>query len=232
MSAPAASAPPLILAIRPEPGLGTTLAAGRERGLAIIGEALFEIRPRAWQGPDPGDVDALLIGSANAIRHGGEALARFRDKPVHAVGETTAEAARKAGFEIAAVGTGGLQRVLDAIASPRRLLRIAGEEHVALEAPAGIAIETAIAYESAALPLPEGTARRLAQGALVLLHSASAAAHFAGQCDAHGLAREAIALAALGPRIASAAGKGWAAIHIPDRPSDAALLAMVSELCL
>jgi len=232
MSAPASPDSPFILAIRPEPGLSSTLAAASECGLPITGEPLFEIRARAWTAPDPARIDALLIGSANAIRHGGTALARFRGKPAFAVGKTTADAARKAGFEIAAVGSGGLQNVLDAIDPPCRLLRIAGAEHVALRAPAGIAIETVIAYESCALPLPRALARRLGKGGLVLLHSASAAAHFAAQCDSHGGARDAIALAALGPRIAAAAGEGWRSIHIPERPNDAALLALVSELCL
>ncbi len=72
----------------------------------------------------------------------------------------------------------------------------------------------------------------LAEGeALVLLHSAATARHFANECDRLGLARGSITLAALGPRIAAAAGDGWAAIHIASRPDDAALLAMAQELC-
>ncbi len=232
MSERGASSAPLILAIRPEPGLSATLAEGRRHGLSITGAPLFEIRPRPWRAPDPARIDALLIGSANAIRHGGEALGSFVGKPVFAVGEATAEAARAAGFEIAAVGKGGLQSVLDAAPPPLRLLRIAGEEHVALSPPAGIEVDTVIAYASDALALSEALARELAGGGLVLLHSAAAAEHFAAQCDAQGLARGAIALAALGPRIASAAGKGWRAIHMPARPEDAALLALARELCL
>ncbi|MEE4153643.1 MAG: uroporphyrinogen-III synthase [Erythrobacter sp.] len=227
-----ARAHPLILAIRPEPGLAATLAQGRRHGLAITGVPLFEIRPRGWDAPDPARIDGLLIGSANAIRHGGTGLAAFIDKPVFAVGAATADAARKAGFEVAAVGEGGLQGVLAAIAPPRRLLRIAGEEHVALDPPEGVGIETVIAYESAALPLSPELGAQLAKGAIVLLHSATAAAHFAAECGALGVPRAAITLAALGPRIASAAGKDWRAIHMPDRPRDAALLALVAKLCL
>lgn len=223
---------PLILAIRPEPGLSATLAQGRRQGLTITGAPLSEIRPREWQAPDPARIDGLLIGSANAIRHGGAGLAAFAGKPVFAVGRATADAARTAGFEVAAVGEGGLQNVLDAVSPPRRLLRIAGEEHVPLAVPEAIEIATVIAYENAALPLAPALAGELARGATVLLHSAAAAAHFAAQCDALGVRRAGITLAALGPRIASAAGKGWRSIHMPDSPSDAALLAMVRELCL
>ena len=60
-----------VLAVRPEPGLAATMAAGKAIGLNMIGYPLFEVRPLAWKCPDPTEFDALLIGSANAIRHGG-----------------------------------------------------------------------------------------------------------------------------------------------------------------
>jgi uroporphyrinogen-III synthase len=66
---------------------------------------------------------------------------------------------------------------------------------------------------------------------LVLLHSAATARHFASECDRLGLARGTIALAALGPRIAAAAGEGWRAVHTAPRPDEAALLEMARELC-
>jgi uroporphyrinogen-III synthase len=220
-----------ILAIRPEPGLTATRALGREMGLTITGAPLFEIRAVAWDCPDPAAIDALLIGSANAIIHGGEGLARLIDKPIHAVGESTAAAARAAGFGLAAIGSGGLQGVLDAIAPPSRLLRIAGAEHVPLTAREGIGIETVIAYESVAIALPEPLIAALTDAPLVLLHSAAAAAHFASECERLALDRGDIALAALGPRIAAAVGAGWRAIHIAPRPRDRDLLEMVCNLC-
>lgn len=221
-----------IIAIRPEPGLTATLVAGRERGLAMIGVPLFEIRPLAWECPDPGTIDALLIGSANAILHGGSNLARLAGKPVHAVGQATADAARDAGFDVASSGSGGLQDVLDAIAGPSRLLRIAGAEHVALSPPEGVVIDTVIAYENAALPFPETLVQALAEPAIVLLHSAAAASHFAKQCTRLGIGREQVELAALGPRIGAAAGTGWRAVHIAPRPADRDLLEMVRKVCL
>jgi len=220
-----------LLALRPEPGLAATLAKARALGLAITGCALSEIRPVAWDCPDPARYDGLLIGSANAILHGGPALAGLRDKPVHAVGEATAAAARAAGFTVAMVGSGGLQGVLDAVSGPCRLLRVAGEEHVPLTAPAGVSFDTVIAYRSVALPLDPAAALLAGGDGLVLLHSAATARHFAGECDRLGLARSGIALAALGPRIAAAAGTGWAACHIAPRPDEAALLALACGLC-
>lgn len=221
-----------IIAIRPEPGCAATVAAGLAHGLAIIGHPLFVIEPVAWQAPDPAQVDAVLAGSANAFRHGGPLLDRFRDRPVYAVGQATAEAARSAGFGVAATGAGGLQTLLDsAVPEGLRLLRLSGEDHVRVNPPPTIAIETRIAYVSRPLPVGAAMAGQLANGALVLLHSAVAARQLADECDRLCLARGSVRLAALGPRIADAAGQGWAALASAASPDDAALLALARELC-
>jgi uroporphyrinogen-III synthase len=220
-----------LLALRPEPGLSATLEKARAAGLAVTGLALSAIRAAAWNCPDPVRYDGLLIGSANAILQGGANLERLTRKPVYAVGEATAAAARAAGFGVAMVGSGGLQGVLDAIAVPCHLLRIAGEEHVPLSPPDGVTFDTVIAYRSVTLPL-DPAASLLASGkALVLLHSAATAQHFAAECDRLGLPRAAITLAALGPRIAAAAGEGWQDVHTASQPDELALLAMASQLC-
>ncbi|WP_017665858.1 uroporphyrinogen-III synthase [Porphyrobacter sp. AAP82] len=220
-----------LLAVRPEPGLSATLDKARTGGAAITGLPLSAIRPLAWDCPDPAGIDGLLIGSANAILHGGPHLARLAAKPVFAVGEATAAAARAAGLSVAMTGSGGLQGVLDAIAPPRHLLRIAGEEHVPLVPPAGVTFAEVIAYRSAPLPL-DPAAPLLGSGeALVLLHSAATASHFAAECDRLGLARARITLAALGPRIAAAAGEGWAGVHTAARPDEGTLLQLAFDLC-
>lgn len=221
-----------VIALRPEPGLSTTLEAGREIGLDIRGAPLFSIEALPWEAPDPARFDALLIGSANAIRHAGNKLSSYRNLPAYVVGKTTEQAARSVGFKVAARGEGGLQIVLDRIASPARLLRIAGVERVDLNAPEGMRIETVTVYEARPLPL-EASLFEKAQGKpLVLLHSAAAARHFASECDRLGIARESVSLAALGPRIARAGGAGWASVHVCDAPRDADLLAMAARLCL
>lgn len=220
-----------LLALRPEPGLAATLERAGAMGLAITGHALSEIRAVAWDCPDPAGIDGLLIGSANAILHGGPHLAQLREKPVYAVGEATAAAARAAGFAIAMTGSGGLQGVLDAIAAPCHLLRIAGEEHVPLTPPTGVTFAEVIAYRSVALPLDPAAALLGSGKALVLLHSAATARHFVAECDRLGLARAAIALAALGPRIAAAAGEGWGAVHTAATPDEGALLQLAFDLC-
>lgn len=219
------------LALRPEPGLSATLEKARALGLAITGLALSEIRAVAWECPDPATFDGLLIGSANAILHGGKHLARLTDKPVYAVGEATAAAARAAGFAVAMTGSGGLQGVLDVIPAPCHLLRIAGEEHVPLVPPAGVSFVEVIAYRSVALPLDPVADLLASEEVLVLLHSAATASHFAAECERLGLDRARISLAALGPRIAAAAGEGWAGVHTATRPDEATLMQLAFDLC-
>ena len=220
-----------VIAIRPEPGCTATVEAGREIGLVMEGWPLFEVRPLAWE-PPPEAIDALLLGSANAVRHAGPRLCAFLDKPVFAVGETTASAAKAAGFTIAAAGRGGLQALLDTFAGSLRLLRVTGAEHVSLVPPAGVEIETRVVYESVPLPLPPELAGRLREEALVLLHSAAAARHLAAECDRCGIPRSIVSLAALGPRIVSAAGEGWRVVRPAAEPWEAALLALARVLCL
>ncbi len=224
-----------MFAIRPEPGLSTTISAGQKLGLDVFGEALFEIQPIPWTAPDPATVDALLIGSANAIRHGGPQLDLLLGKPVHAVGKTTAEIATAAGFQVEATGQGGLQSLLDAqkkgAASWLRYLRLSGRERVRLNVSAGIDIEERIVYQAAPLRMSAFFEKRLRSGGIVLLHSAAAARHFAEECSRLGLPKQELSLAALGPRIAAAAKGGWAEILYTNTPDDAALLALVKHMC-
>lgn len=221
-----------ILVIRPQPGCGQTAAAGRALGLTMIESPLFAVEQVGWIPPDPAEVGALLLGSANAVRHAGAGLGAFCHLPVHAVGEATARAAREAGLMVASIGRGTLQEVLDAL-GPQSLplLRLAGEVQLPLALPEGCRIITRIVYRSRALPLPAPLAHRLMEaGGLVLLHSAEAARHFAARIDDAGIDRAALALVALGPRIAAAAGQGWAHIAWPDTMSDEALLALACRL--
>lgn len=221
-----------LFAIRPEPGLADTLATGAEVGLDIHGEPLFAVEPMAWKPVDADDIDALLVGSANAIRHGGPGLAVLAKRPVYAVGTKTADAAREAGFAVAATGEGGLQAVLDTVDAPVRLLRLAGEARVELSAPKGVEIVERTVYRSAPREMSPDFAKRLAGGGIVLVHSAVAGAHFAGECNRLGVRRDRLALVALGPRILAAAGAGWAWSAAAPEPTEPALLALARDMCL
>ncbi len=220
-----------LMVIRPEPGCGATVASAGMLGMAAAGFPLFTLTPRDWTPPSLDEVDGLLIGSAAAIRHGGAALATMRHLPVHAIGETTAQVARVAGFRVASTGTGGLQQLLETITPASRLLRLAGEERVALTPPPGVTMVERIVYASLPLPFPDGLAVQLENSAIVLLHSAVAASHFAAELERQQIARTNIHLAALAPPIAEAAGDGWASVRSAAMPNDAALLALAAQLC-
>ncbi len=221
-----------VIAIRPQPGCDATVTAARALGLDARGFPLFETRPVAWRPPAPDAFDAVLVGSANALRHAGPALGAYAGKPAYAVGTVTADTARDAGLDVVAAGCGGLQRVLAHVASGhRRLLRLCGRERIALAPPPGASIEERVVYASEPLPLPPELEALLHRPVVVLLHSAEAAQRFAGLCDARHIARAGIALAALAPRVARAAGGGWAALRSPASPGDAALLALAKEMC-
>ena len=221
---------PLIV-IRPQPGADTTAAAAAALGLDPRVFPLFAIEPVRWEPPEPADIDALLIGSANALRHAGRALEQFRGKPVYAVGQATAAACREAGLAIAAIGSGGLDGVLANIAGPCRLLRLAGREHVPLHPPPAVALIERVVYASNRQPMPETLAELLRKPAAILLHSAAAAAHFASECDRVFLDRTKLSLVTIGPRVTSACGTGWAEIATAATPDDAALLARARQLC-
>ncbi len=222
---------PLAL-LRPEPGWSASATAARAAGIEVIGHPLFDAEPVLWE-PPAGDFDALLVGSAAAFRRGGGQLAGLSGLPVHAVGEATAEAAREAGFRVAKTGVGGLQALLDAERGRSlRFLRLAGEDRVALAAHEGQRVTERVVYRMVPRSIASDFATELTgRCPVVALHSAIAACHFAAEADRLALARGSLFLLALGPRVATEAGLGWAAVHVADAPSEAALLAKAAALC-
>ena len=233
-----------VLAIRPEPGLSSTLALGRQMGLTMHGFALSRVTAVEWELPSLARFDALLIGSANAMRLGGENLAKLTHLPVHAVGEATANEARAAGFTVERLGKGGLQTVIDAVEPPVHYLRLVGNEYVDLNLPKGVSFEPVQVYEVRPRAFLDPHLELLNKDIIVLLHSAAMTRQFVTECDRLEVDRNRITLAAMGERIAAPARRSsgaeikqglendWAAIHICKEPSDVALLAMVGELCV
>ncbi len=122
--------------------------------------------------------------------------------------------------------------MLDTVGAPARLLRIAGADHVPLNAPKGVTIQTVIAYKTVPQELPEPLRPLQDLGLTVLLHSAAAATQFVRESRQLALDRGRITLAVIGPRVAAQAGAGWRSIHVSPQPNDAALLEMVRDLCI
>ena len=212
-----------VLVLRPEPGASATVEKAQGRGLDAVAIPLFEIEPVAWQAPDPGGFDALLLTSANAMRMGGDELMKLRGLPVHAVGEATAEAARGAGFDIASVGDAGVDRLLDSLDPDLKLLHLCGEDRREPRS-APQAITPITAYRAMAIERPDLSG---ATGAVAVVHSPRAARRLAGLVAGRG----SITIVAISPAAAEAAGGGWQQVESADAPNDEALLALAARLC-
>jgi uroporphyrinogen-III synthase len=208
------------LVLRPEPGASETMERARKLGLEALSIPLFEVEPVNWVAPDPGGFDGLLLTSANAIRHGGEQLAQLRGLKVHAVGQATADAAREAGFEVAAIGDRGVDGLLGSLDPGLRLLHLCGEDRV----DAGEAITAIAVYRARPLEQPDISQ---AEGSVALIHSPRAGRRFAELVED----RSSIAIGAISAAAAEAVGAGWEIIAVADSPGDKALLALAARLC-
>lgn len=210
-----------LLVLRPEPGNRATVQRAREIGLDPVPCPLFNIHAVEWSAPDPHTFDAVLFTSANALRHGGEALATLTALPALAVGPATADAARASRFSITMTGRAGVDELLAALPKAQRLLHLAGAEHHPLVTRH--IVETVVVYRAVALGAP-----LIPSGELVaLVHSPRAGERFAALAPD----RARVSIAAISAAAAAACGPGWAAIDVAAQPSDGALLAVAARLC-
>jgi uroporphyrinogen-III synthase len=184
---------------------------------------LFEIEPVEWEAPEPGSFDGLVLTSANAIRHGGEQLQGLRRLKVYAVGDATAEAAREAGFDVAATGDAGIDRLLGSVEPGLRLVHLCGEDRREPEQALQQITPVAV-YRSTAIEKPNlGHASR----SIALIHSPRAGRRF-GELVPD---RQSVAVVAISHAAAEAAGNGWTSVAVAEQPSDDALLALAARLC-
>jgi uroporphyrinogen-III synthase len=212
-----------ILVLRPEPGASATAGKIRGLGLEAIVIPLFEIDRVHWQAPEPSRFDGLLVTSAQAFRVGGEELRHLRRLKVFAVGEATAEAARSAGFDVAAAGEAGVEQLLGAVGTELRLLHLCGEDRKTLDGAAQ-SITQVVVYRSRAIEAPD---LRGISGSVALIHSPRAGRRLAELVDD----RSSIALAAISAAAADAAGDGWESSRAAQNSTDDALLALAARLC-
>lgn len=200
-----------------------TASADRARalGLDVLQCPLFRVEPVQWEAPDPARFDALLITSANAIRHGGPPLEKVRALPVQAVGAATAACARKSGFTVTGVGEGNVAELLRALPPDMRLLHLAGETHRTPDDPR---ILRRVVYRSMAIAEPQLPPL----GQLVIaVHSPRAGARLAALATD----RRTTLIAAISEAAADACGGGWARNAVAPRPDDESLLALAASLC-
>ncbi len=212
-----------LLILRPEPGASETMARAAALGLEAVSIPLFEVERVAWELPDPRHFDGLLLTSANAARLAGARLQELRQLPVLAVGEATGEAARNAGLHVAATGSSGVDQLLESTAADFRLLHLAGEDR-AIRTAERANVTSVTVYRSK--PVENPMLRDIARS-VALIHSSRAGQRFAALVDDRGP----IAIVAISPAAAEAAGSGWESVDVADRQADDALLALAARLC-
>lgn len=212
-----------VLVLRPEPGAGATIERARGLGLEAIAVPLFEIEALEWKAPEAASFDALLLTSANAVRYGGNELLKLRGLKAYAVGDATALAGREAGFDIAATGDAGVERLLGSIEPGLKVLHPCGEDRRDPTDARQDVVPIAV-YRSRAIEKPDLSAVR---GSIVLVHSPRAGRRLAELVADRG----SIAIAAISSEAAKAVGSGWECIESARGPNDDALLALAARLC-
>jgi uroporphyrinogen-III synthase len=220
-----------VLIIRPQPGADATARRFAAAGYATVLMPLFAIEDLPPPSVSVDGYDAILLTSGNAARAACGFLENARDIPIYAVGSATASALAHLALPVAATGSSGVEALVGVAAEDghKNLLWLAGEDHSAVPQIAGVHIDIAIVYRSAALETPAHFAAQVEVCDAVILHSSRAAAHFAGLCDAVGLSRSKIALAMFSNAIAESAGDGWAHIIVAPAPNDTALMDAIRQ---
>jgi hypothetical protein len=104
------------------------------------------------------------LTSGNAARAATGFLESARDTPIYAVGSATASALANLSLPVAATGSNGVDVLVGVAAADghKKLLWLAGEDHSAVPQIAGVHIDIAIVYRSAALETPADFAAQVA----------------------------------------------------------------------
>jgi uroporphyrinogen-III synthase len=216
------------------------------RGIEAIVEPMLDIHYRDGPAPDLAGVQAVLCTSANGLR----ALARLsaeRERPLFAVGESTAGRARAQGFlrvESAGGNVAELARLVRERLRPEngRLLHVAGTEIAGDLAgdlrTHGFAVERAVLYEARpAAALSAGTLRTVRSGIIdfALFFSPRTATIFAALAQRAGIAealRGITAISISAAAEAALAGIGFRDSHVADAPDQPGLLAALDRVLL
>lgn len=225
----------VLLTRPPEPSRALAGTLGAE-GIEALVWPLTRIRPTAEALEVPAGTGGLLFTSASAVRVFA-GLSRRRDLPALCVGETTARAAREAGFQTVrpAAGDAGALARLAAESGIRAFLHPRGR-HAAGDlagwlAARGHEVREAVIYEAEETgPPPAPVATALSAGAvdLVTVWSPRGGEILARQLPAIGAALGEAALLAISAAAARPlAGAGFRETRVAAAPSGAAMLAAI-----
>jgi uroporphyrinogen-III synthase len=231
-----------LLLTRPEPDAERTAAALRLHGHDVVSAPLTRIEPIA-DAPLGAGASAILITSANAASAitAHTEYAKLLGLPVFAVGQRSAQAMRAAGFDdvTSADGdVGDLARTVARRVEPgARLIYFAGEDRAGdlggdLRAR-GFDVRTSVVYRAVIVTrLPDAATEALSNGIEGVLHfSRSAAEAYMTAASGADLLESALQPAhfCLSNRVAEPLARAGAkTIHIAPRPTEAALIALIS----
>jgi uroporphyrinogen-III synthase len=218
-----------VITVRPEPGATATAQRIEAAGLVALVAPLFTVVPLAWTPPDPLAFDAVLLTSANAVRHGGNGLARYNSLPCWCIGSVTAAMATAAGFAVDRVGDSDAAALLaEGGGSARRWLWLSGARHQPLVPPTGGALTIVPVYENIDLPVSAVLQQALKKPSVLMAHSAAAARRLDGIVADRHLHH----LVAMSAAVAAAAGTGWRSCNWPDQPDDREMVVKAATLCM
>ncbi|HEX9460959.1 MAG TPA: uroporphyrinogen-III synthase, partial [Alphaproteobacteria bacterium] len=232
-----------ILITRPRDDAAGLAAKLTAAGHEVISEPMLEIRSLPDVVLDLEGVQAILFTSANGVRMFA-ALDERRDLPVFAVGDSTARAARDAGFSQVESAGGDVD---DLVRLARERLQptagavlhaagrdVAGDLAGGLSA-AGFEVRRAVLYTAepvGAFSPATAAALRDGQIELVILYSARTAETFRQLIEAAGLSTAVRGRAAIGLSRAAlepVANLPWAVLEAASRPDEAELLRLVER---
>ncbi|MEO8722876.1 MAG: uroporphyrinogen-III synthase [Sphingobium sp.] len=219
-----------LVLLRPQPGADHSAARAKDAGFDVISCPLFTVHPLAWLAPDPALFDAIMLTSANALRHGGSQLGQYIKLPAFAVGAATAQTAQLAGFvNVHAGGENAQQLIADMIgAGHRQVLHIAGRDVRPVDA-GSLHLTRVSVYESGEASSAQELNAHLQRGDVLLVHSARAAQRLASLVLPE--ARSALNLVAISDIALAAAGPGWNRARAAFTPDDGAMLAIAEQIC-
>jgi uroporphyrinogen-III synthase len=228
------------LVTRPREDAGPLVEALRQRGIDAAVEPLLQIRMRDDAALDLDGVQALLFTSANGARAAASATAN-RDLPVFAVGDATAEEARRLGWtqvESAGGNVNDLARLVAERVAPEKgaLLHVAGSVVAGdlVRLLGGHSVRRAVLYDADPVESfsPEGEAL-LRDGALdfALFFSPRTAARFAELVQGVPARLERTTALCLSSAVAAKVRNlGWQAIRVAEAPTQASLLAALDAV--
>ncbi len=227
-----------VLVTRPEKD-STELA--RILGLAgheAILSPMLTIVPLAWDMPTE-NIDAVVLTSHNAVTEAHRE--KLKNIPCYCIGQTTADAARAAGYHIVASCGGDRAALVQSVAAdkPRHALYLSGHDEradlFAELATVGVRATKRRVYEARAVTAFSPSAVSALQNNsidYVLLYSPRSARLFRTLLDAlPGAQKSGLVLACLSAAVADACGADWAQIIVAQTPTTAHLLAASGLLC-